>query len=46
MIDKQVDEIIKELALKNKELGLNLDFTRKEWIEFLKLMGLKEKKYE
>lgn len=43
MIDKQIDEIIKELALANKELGLNLDFTQKEWIEFLRLIGLEEK---
>jgi hypothetical protein len=42
VINKQVNEIIKELALKNKELGLKLKFTRKEWLEFLKLMGLKK----
>lgn len=43
MIDKQINELIKELALMNKELELNLDFTQKEWLEFLKLMGLEEK---
>ena len=45
MIERGINELIKELALRNKELELGLNFTEEEWIEFLKLMGLEEEKY-
>jgi hypothetical protein len=44
MYEKDINELIKELALRSKELELSLDFSQKEWKEFLKLMGLEEEK--
>ena len=43
MSNKDLNDFIKELALKNKELGLELNFTNEEWLEFIKLMGFEEK---